>query len=180
MQSTHRLTDFAAAYSPALTAHHRSRIRLLAVLACNVSLAATSPSWKSCMASLLPTADRAGLQTCCAGKHAKLWATFNEPEVACLCGHIMGNHPPGKRMQFKHAGQKLCNMLRAHAAAYKVIKQLPGTAHSCSGALSSHLLLTCGFPFAALAVHLVWAQALLPECSALVSVPFTKTQQYIQ
>lgn len=63
---------------------------------------------------------------CCVGKYAKLWATFNEPEVACLCGHIMGNHPPGKRMQFKGAGQKLCNMLRAHAAAYKVIKSLPG------------------------------------------------------
>ena len=68
-----------------------------------------------------------------AGKRAKLWATFNEPEVASLCGHITGNHPPGKMMQFKEGGTKLCTMLRAHTAAYKAIKNLPGefrTKHS--------------------------------------------------
>lgn len=62
----------------------------------------------------------------CAGKRAQLWATFNEPEVASLCGHIMGNHPPGKVMRFKEGGSKLCTMLRAHAAAYKAIKAMPG------------------------------------------------------
>lgn len=61
-----------------------------------------------------------------AGNRAQLWATFNEPEVASLCGHIMGNHPPGKVMQFKEGGQKLCTMLRAHTAAYKAIKNMPG------------------------------------------------------
>ena len=61
-----------------------------------------------------------------AGKRAQLWATFNEPEVASLCGHVMGNHPPGNLLQFKAAGNKLCTMLRAHAAAYKAIKQMPG------------------------------------------------------
>ena len=61
-----------------------------------------------------------------AGKRAQLWATFNEPEVASLCGHVMGNHPPGNLLQCKAAGTKLCTMLRAHAAAYKAIKQMPG------------------------------------------------------
>lgn len=68
-----------------------------------------------------------------AGKRAQLWATFNEPEVASLCGHITGSHPPGKVMQFKEGGMKLCTMLRAHTAAYKAIKNLPGefcTKHS--------------------------------------------------
>ena len=64
-----------------------------------------------------------------AGKRAQLWATFNEPEVASLCGHIMGNHPPGKVMHFKDGGRKLCTMLRAHAAAYKAIKAMPGKLH---------------------------------------------------
>ena len=63
------------------------------------------------------------------GKRAQLWATFNEPEVASLCGHIMGNHPPGKVMQFKEGGKKLCTMLRAHSAAYKAIKAMPGKPH---------------------------------------------------
>ena len=49
----------------------------------------------------------------------------------------MGNHPPGKLLHFKGAGNKLCTMLRAHAAAYKAIKQMPGettimmSSHSC-------------------------------------------------
>ncbi|KAA6427060.1 MAG: beta-glucosidase [Trebouxia sp. A1-2] len=65
------------------------------------------------------------------GKRAQLWATFNEPEVASLCGHITGSHPPGKVMQFKEGGMKLCTMLRAHTAAYKAIKNLPGEWERC-------------------------------------------------
>ena len=66
------------------------------------------------------------LRSLLAGKRAQLWATFNEPGVAALCGHITGNHPPGKVMQFKEGGKKLCTMLRAHTAAYNAIKDLPG------------------------------------------------------
>ena len=36
-----------------------------------------------------------------AGKRAKLWTTFNEPGVAALCGHVVGNHPPGKLLHFR-------------------------------------------------------------------------------
>ena len=36
-----------------------------------------------------------------AGKRAKLWTTFNEPGVAAICGHIVGNHPPGKLLHFR-------------------------------------------------------------------------------
>lgn len=37
----------------------------------------------------------------CTGKRAKLWATFNEPGVAAMCGWIAGNHPPGKLLHFR-------------------------------------------------------------------------------
>ncbi|DBA75776.1 TPA: hypothetical protein ACH3X1_010188 [Trebouxia sp. C0004] len=60
------------------------------------------------------------------GHRVHLWATFNEPEAASLCGHVLGNHPPGHLFQFKAAGQKLLNMLRCHAAAYRAIKLMPG------------------------------------------------------
>lgn len=60
------------------------------------------------------------------GKRAKLWATFNEPGVAAMCGWIAGNHPPGKLLHFRTAGRVLMIMLRAHAAAYKAIRALPG------------------------------------------------------
>jgi len=65
-----------------------------------------------------------------AGRRAHLWATFNEPEAASLCGHVLGNNPPGHLFQFKAAGQKLLNMLRCHAAAYRAIKQMPGMLHA--------------------------------------------------
>ncbi|KAL3130700.1 hypothetical protein ABBQ38_000049 [Trebouxia sp. C0009 RCD-2024] len=60
------------------------------------------------------------------GHRVHLWATFNEPEACSLCGHVLGNHPPGRMFQFKAAGQKLLNMVRCHAAAYRAIKQMPG------------------------------------------------------
>ena len=40
-------------------------------------------------------------RTGAAGKRAKLWTTFNEPGVAALCGHVVGNHPPGKLLHFR-------------------------------------------------------------------------------
>ncbi|KAL3135656.1 hypothetical protein ABBQ38_006135 [Trebouxia sp. C0009 RCD-2024] len=60
------------------------------------------------------------------GSRSKLWATFNEPGVFAMCSYVAANHPPGMLMQFKDAGMVLLHMLRAHAAAYRVIKQMPG------------------------------------------------------
>ena len=60
------------------------------------------------------------------GSKVKLWATFNEPGVMSFCGWIYGSFPPAKTTQFTSAGQHLCNMVRAHTAAYKAIKALPG------------------------------------------------------
>lgn len=52
-----------------------------------------TPTYK---AALSPTA-----LSWLAGKRAKLWTTFNEPGVAAICGHIVGNHPPGKILHFR-------------------------------------------------------------------------------
>ena len=60
------------------------------------------------------------------GSKVKLWATFNEPGVMGFCGWIYGTFPPAKTIQFATAGQHMCNMLRAHTAAYKAIKTMPG------------------------------------------------------
>ncbi|KAK9814269.1 hypothetical protein WJX72_003165 [[Myrmecia] bisecta] len=60
------------------------------------------------------------------GKRAKLWATFNEPAVASMCGYVAGNHPPGLILHFRECGIHLGNMMRCHAAAYEAIKALPG------------------------------------------------------
>lgn len=60
------------------------------------------------------------------GSKVKLWATFNEPGVMGFCGWIYGTFPPAKTAQFAMAGQHMCNMLRAHTAAYKAIKAMPG------------------------------------------------------
>lgn len=62
------------------------------------------------------------------GKHAKYWATFNEPGVTSFAGHIYGSFPPGRIGSVAgHARHMLC-MLRAHTQAYDLIKSLPGCA----------------------------------------------------
>lgn len=60
------------------------------------------------------------------GSKVKLWATFNEPGVMGFCGWIYGTFPPARIAQLTVAGLHMCNMLRAHTAAYKAIKALPG------------------------------------------------------
>ncbi|KAK9840609.1 hypothetical protein WJX81_004313 [Elliptochloris bilobata] len=60
------------------------------------------------------------------GKRSKHWTTFNEPTVAANCGWALGNHPPGKLLHFKEAGEVLLNLLRSHAAAYRALKAMPG------------------------------------------------------
>ena len=67
------------------------------------------------------------------GSKVKLWATFNEPGVMGFCGWIYGTFPPAKTIQWATAGRHMCNMLRAHTAAYRAIKAMPGfmTHDSC-------------------------------------------------
>jgi len=60
------------------------------------------------------------------GSKVKLWATFNEPGVMGFCGWIYGTFPPAKTIQLATAGSHMCNMLRAHTAAYQAIKAMPG------------------------------------------------------
>lgn len=60
------------------------------------------------------------------GSKVKLWATFNEPGVMGFCGWIYGTFPPAKTIQWATAGRHMCNMLRAHTAAYRAIKAMPG------------------------------------------------------
>eukprot|EP00877_Chromochloris_zofingiensis_P014278 jgi/Chrzof1/9103/Cz03g36040.t1 len=60
------------------------------------------------------------------GNKVKMWATFNEPTSSAVMGYLFGAYPPGHMFRFVTAGRVLLNMLRAHVAAYKAIKALPG------------------------------------------------------
>ena len=51
--------------------------------------------------------------------------------VQAFCGWLYGQFPPGLLANFKLAGSHLLSMFRAHAAAYKAIKELPGTLQLC-------------------------------------------------
>ena len=55
--------------------------------------------------------------------HCKLWVTINEPNVYAVGGYLGGMFPPGKN-DLKLALEVLVNMVRGHAAAYKVIHDL--------------------------------------------------------
>jgi beta-glucosidase len=56
-------------------------------------------------------------------EYASLWVTINEPNVYALSGYILGDFPGGKQ-DFRAALRVLENMLRSHAAAYRVIHTL--------------------------------------------------------
>lgn len=60
------------------------------------------------------------------GDQVKMWATFNEATSSSTMGWILGGYPPGQVMQFAKGGRALANMLKAHTAAYRAIKALPG------------------------------------------------------
>ena len=51
--------------------------------------------------------------------------------MQAFCGWLYGQFPPGLLANFKLAGSHLLNMFRAHAAAYKAIKELPGALLLC-------------------------------------------------
>ena len=82
----------------------------------------------------------------------------------------MGNHPPGKVMQFKDGGKKLCIMLQAHAAAYKAIKAMPGKL------CMAHLLLALSWSLAYTSGYCkgIWSVSFPPHetCSSSTGCEF--------
>ena len=56
-------------------------------------------------------------------EYVSLWVTINEPNVYAVSGYILGDFPDGKQ-DFRAALRVLENMLRSHAAAYRVIHTL--------------------------------------------------------
>ncbi len=59
--------------------------------------------------------------------HVSLWITINEPNVYIVGGWVGGPFPPGK-MDLGLASKVTENMIKGHAAAYKVIHELQNTA----------------------------------------------------
>ncbi|MCX6056396.1 MAG: glycoside hydrolase family 1 protein [Chloroflexi bacterium] len=55
--------------------------------------------------------------------YVNLWVTINEPNVYVMTGWIAGSFPPGKS-NLGLAAQVVVNLVRGHAAAYKVIHEL--------------------------------------------------------
>lgn len=73
------------------------------------------------------------------GRRVKMWCTFNEPTCALVCGWLIGAHPPGKMLQFGLMGHVLCNMMKAHGAAYREMKAQEGCADLQIGLVHHHV-----------------------------------------
>lgn len=56
-------------------------------------------------------------------EYCSLWVTINEPNVYTSGGYLNGGFPPGKN-DINLAGQVMLNMVRGHAAAYKIIHEV--------------------------------------------------------
>ncbi len=61
------------------------------------------------------------------GDLVKLWCTINEPNVYATLGYLLGVHAPGEKSP-RHCFQVLSHQIQAHAAAYRAIKALDGSA----------------------------------------------------
>jgi beta-glucosidase len=61
-------------------------------------------------------------------EYVSLWVTINEPNVYIFNGYYSGEFPPGKKNDLDGTFSVLCNMLRGHAAAYRVIHEIQKTA----------------------------------------------------
>jgi beta-glucosidase len=61
------------------------------------------------------------------GDLVTLWCTINEPNVYAALGYFFGEHAPGEKSLILYF-RVLRNLLRAHAAAYRVIHALDGAA----------------------------------------------------
>jgi len=58
------------------------------------------------------------------GDLCDFWCTVNEPNIQALSGWVLGSFPPGKRGDVPGALKVLGQLIRAHGAAYTVIKRL--------------------------------------------------------
>jgi beta-glucosidase len=56
-------------------------------------------------------------------EYVNLWVTINEPNVYAISGYVQGLFPPGRR-NLDVALRVMANMVRGHAAAYRVIHRL--------------------------------------------------------
>jgi beta-glucosidase len=61
------------------------------------------------------------------GDLVTLWCTINEPNVYAALGYLLGEHAPGKKSLVLYF-RVLAHLLQAHAAAYRVIHALHGSA----------------------------------------------------
>ena len=52
------------------------------------------------------------------------WVTFNEPNVYCAMGYVVGLFPPGRRGELFTSMKVLAGILRAHGRAYRAIHEL--------------------------------------------------------
>jgi beta-glucosidase len=55
--------------------------------------------------------------------YVSLWCTINEPNVYALSAYVTGDFPPGQK-NIKTAMRVMANLVRGHAAAYRVIHEL--------------------------------------------------------
>jgi len=69
----------------------------------------------------------------------KLWATFNEPTCFSFVGYIAGLWCPGKLCRFTFAGKVLLVLLKAHVAAWRALKAMPGGRETCLGLVNQHI-----------------------------------------
>lgn len=57
------------------------------------------------------------------------WLTFNEPNVYVSMGYVLGEFPPGHHGEFGSSLKATLTLLRAHAAAYRVIHRRQSNAN---------------------------------------------------
>ncbi|MDR7569829.1 MAG: glycoside hydrolase family 1 protein [Armatimonadota bacterium] len=68
------------------------------------------------------------------GEFVSLWVPINEPNVVVALGYLHGKHPPAVQNPLR-ARRAIPNLLRAHAAAYRILHEVQpgarvGTAHN--------------------------------------------------
>ncbi len=61
--------------------------------------------------------------------HCSDWVTFNEPNVYCTFGYLLGEFPPGRKGDLGSALLCLARMAKCHAAAYRIIHSFQPSAN---------------------------------------------------
>jgi len=74
------------------------------------------------------------------GMQVKLWLPFNEPNVNVTAAYVGDVYPPGSPNP-KLAGTVMCNLLDAHVAVYKALKNMPGGSAVQIGMMHNYSLL---------------------------------------